>query len=187
MASIPQILQIENDNYERIHLFREGLFLRAYQHSAFLFLNNVKDFKVVKKHYKAAGCEVVIIGFPSSLLESLFPKESIEQVDEWHFSVPCGQLFDKNDYQKWFDSVELLPEKPRQKKELPQLFAPTVQVPDRVARPTDVHRAPEVDLSHGRVLRELEAFSIENSTPMECMMFLSKLKSELKKQIVGGI
>ena len=82
MATIQEILKIEGENTEHIHLFREGMFLKAYQRSAFLFQNQVKKFKSVKKYYKGANSDVAILGFPSNQFAELFPTENAMRASE---------------------------------------------------------------------------------------------------------
>lgn len=185
MAAITQIIEVESNNADRIHLFREGLFLKAHQRSAFLFLRNVKDYKVLKKHYKATGTDVVLLGFPSTLLSNLVDSEKVEQIDEWHFCIPCSEPLNEKEYQAWFDSIPLTQEKPRKKKESPELFED--QLPSAMTVRVYEPMPQALGIVQESVLKKLESFSIENSTPMECMMFLSKLKSELKKGESGGL
>lgn len=180
MADVNTILNVEKDNFDRIHLFREGLFLKAYQRSAFLFLNNIKEFRTIKKFFKAAGADVVMIGFPSKLLETIIVPEKIEQIDEWHSCIPCDEPLRENEYQAWFNSIPLTPvqEKKRQKKDAPDLFEYSESLPQMSVR---VFEPQGVGDTEKRVIRELQSFPLENSTPMECMNFVSKLKMELKK------
>lgn len=168
--TIKQIIENERENFDRIHLYREGLFLKAYQHSAFLFNINVRDFRAVKKYYKSTDCDVVMIGFPSSMLDKLFPGIEAEEASDGHICFPCPRL-DEDAYGAWFPSVERTPEKKPRKDE----GQTTLQLFD-----TSVITRQIADAS-ARVLHQLEVFSIENATPIECMVFLSRLKTELKK------
>lgn len=196
MALIADILATEAGNVRHIHLFREGLFFRAYQHSAFQFINNVRSFKVVKKHYKAVGGDVVILGFPTTMFESLFPDPSrVEIVEEgMHIVVECEPI-DERAYAVWCDTVHYAPEKPK-KNPTRQIetfdFVPTGEVAETVASggiaaaPAPIFAAAEVaapalPASHAEVLRELQNFSIESATPLDCMLLLSKLKSKLRE------
>lgn len=59
-----QILQIEDSDIGRIHMYHEGLFLRAYQQSAFLLHTTVYPFKVSRRFIKAVNKTVYSVGFP---------------------------------------------------------------------------------------------------------------------------
>ena len=148
MASIKEILKTEETNTGDIHLFREGMFLKAYQSSAYLFFNNVKEFKTIKKHYKAAGCNVIMLGFPSTRFAELFPEEDSSKAAGAYIRISC-KSFDRADYKRWFDSIELQSVKSEQAE------------PD--------------------ILAKIRQFSVERATPLECMMFLSELKSDLDR------
>lgn len=211
-TTIVQILENEQENTDRIHLYREGLFLKAYQRSAFQFHTHVKPFRAVKKFYKSTDCNVVMLGFPSSNLERVFPDGNYEQAEDGHIVVACPPL-DERAYEAWFGIVEMVPEKQVRRKggsnpqthippvspvpadefEFAEVAAlPSVRVYDRDSVADAVAHRSDAGANYGgmagdRVLRELEVFPIENSTPMECMLFLSKLKSELKKGTSGGI
>ncbi|WP_295939139.1 hypothetical protein [uncultured Alistipes sp.] len=184
MAAIAQILDVERDNTDRIHLFREGLFLKAYQHSALLFIKNVKNFKSVKQYYKAVDAEVVMLGFPSNQLDTLIGS-GVQQLDPWHFVVQCDEPLDPNEYRVWFDSIPLAPKKERTARH----ESPPMPRMDDIFTVSEIH-VPVTDPlgDAGRsVIRQLESFSLENATPLECMMFLSKLKAELKRRTDGGV
>lgn len=209
MATITQILETEATNFRSIHLFREGLFYRAYQHSAFQFINNVKSFKAVKKYYKAVGGDVVVLGFPTSMLGDLFPDQRrLDVVEEgMHLVVQCEPI-DEKAYTMWFESVQPAPEKPKKVFHKQAERFDFVPASDHVTRMTPngvadgntattvasggtLERvvvqswqgsevATEFPAPHAEVIRQLQNFSIESATPLDCMLFLSKLKSKLR-------
>lgn len=56
----------EADNVDRIVLYREGLFWKAYERSAFAVCSQVRPFKPTKKALKTlGGGELISIGFPT--------------------------------------------------------------------------------------------------------------------------
>lgn len=69
--TIKEILEIENGNKACINLYKEGIFLRVYQKSAYFFTKQIKDLKVMKKFYKNVNCEVVYAGFPDTILSQI--------------------------------------------------------------------------------------------------------------------
>lgn len=190
--TIAQIVESEGENTGKIHLYREGLFLKAYNHSAFLFQKHVRSFRPIKKFYKSVGGDVVMLGFPSAHLQSVFPDGNFESSDDSHVCIACPEGFDLREYSLWFDTVQPAPEKPKKSVSAPE--TPRPYGGSSAAYSVTLFDANNVDTLHhpGRnvideVVEQLEAFSIENSTPMECMMFLSRLKTELKKGKSGGI
>lgn len=182
-----QIVENDRANTDTVHLYREGIFLKAYNRSAFLFQKHFRNFRAVKKYFKSVGEDVVMLGFPSSNLPSVFPDGNYQSGDGSHISVESLGGFDLREYSLWFDAIQLLPEKPKKpvhKKEM-DYDIPFSQV--SLFDPLGSHATSNHKSIFEKITEELEAFSIENSTPMECMMFLSKLKTELKKGKSGNI
>ena len=68
---ISEILKIENANTGCINLFKEGIFWRIHQQSAYLFIKHVKNLKALKKFYKNVNREVVYAGFPDAILPQI--------------------------------------------------------------------------------------------------------------------
>jgi hypothetical protein len=185
MAAINTILEIERENTDKIHLFREGLFLKAYQRSALLFLRNIKDYKVLKMNFKAADSDVVSLGFPSSLLDTLVKPESVEQIGEGHLCISCEEPLNDKEYDAWFASIPSAPKKKPKKKDTPELFAPLPDAEPRMS--VRIFEPPTVSATaHEQIVREIRSFPLENSTPMECMMFVSRLKKDIQKNSENG-
>lgn len=193
--TVAQIVASESGNKDRIHLYREGLFLKAYDRSAFLFQKHVKSFKPIKKFFKSVNGDVIMLGFPSGNLSALLPETEFLERDEMHVCFACPEI-NLREYELWFGSVPMAPEKPRRKQAPADAGFPSrgesilreeAQAPAAMSvtlfTPEDF--VPAGDVVSG-VIRDLEAFSVENSTPLECMMFLSGLKKELKKRGNGS-
>lgn len=79
MNTIVHILSVESVNSGNIYLYREGIFYKAYERSAYAFITGVEKFMVKKKFVKCANQDVVSIGFPS---DGLYKHFTIEQVIE---------------------------------------------------------------------------------------------------------
>ena len=62
---ISNILEFEQENTQII-LHKEGLFVRAYERSAYLFAKHIKAYSLTKKFYKNVKQEVVYLGFPQN-------------------------------------------------------------------------------------------------------------------------
>ena len=60
-------IRTEAANTDRIILYREGLFWKAYERSAFAVCTQIRPFKPTKRSLKTlGGGELISIGFPSS-------------------------------------------------------------------------------------------------------------------------
>lgn len=78
MSNLQEILSNESENTHSIYLYREGVFYKAYERSAYLFVKNVKPFMVKKRFVKSVNQEVVSIGFPTNSLHNYFEKDKIQ-------------------------------------------------------------------------------------------------------------
>ena len=92
----------------RILLFREGMFWKAYQEAAYLFVTNLKLYQVNKNYVKKVGMDVFSLGFPvpstAKILSGVSYKEDRERI--W---IPLNFPFDEADYVRWRESVNVQP------------------------------------------------------------------------------
>jgi hypothetical protein len=153
--TISEKLALQSDN--ELTIYKEGVFWIAYEQDAYR-LSQVRSLKPSRKYIKAAGQDVVSVGFPSSILEDILSRFTVVERDEFRIRASVGAV-DAGEYRKWKDSVELYV--PRREKELPDI---------RGTDPTD--GLPEM------VYQRLRAFKLSMSTPMDCMRFIEELQKE---------
>lgn len=139
-----------------IILFLEGTFWKAYEKSAWLFCHAVKPYAVKKKFVKAAGMDIVSIGFPQTVDLPLcqyhdMPDVKVLRVDNADVEKP--------DFDKW-------------KEELPYTDKKDVQPLPEAAQ--DTENLPERDKDY--VLRKISTFPVESMTPFDCMLFIMEMK-----------
>jgi len=72
MPTKAEVIQDENQQSNRITLYRQGNFWRLYEQSAFLLIHhfNWPDIQVMGGYYKSANAEVYHVGFPVKSLQS---------------------------------------------------------------------------------------------------------------------
>lgn len=104
-------LRYEAENANVVHLWLEGMFWKAYERSAYLFVRRISGYKPYKKFVRSVGGEVVAIGFPSKAIEKLLEGRSVEYVDSKHyilngFTVDAQEL--KN-FQSWKKGIPSFP------------------------------------------------------------------------------
>lgn len=156
MASITDIVQVENSNCDTIYLYQEGIFYKAYEHSAWLFVTYVRPFSVKCRLVKVVGCMVVSTGFPMSSAERFFVGcECLKEGKLLKVKLSGEQKFDETKYLLWKQTAE------RQVLEVRSVGC--------------LSASCDTDLGE-KLLVKLRAFPIERKTPMECMLFLSELK-----------
>lgn len=155
MKGIKHIVNIENPKGKVIRLYTEGLFYKAYEYSAYLFVHFIKKYNVRKKYLKNIACEVVSIGFPKATFEKIVDK-NIKFVDEGDTRILLlDEEIDEAKYESWKADIALV------------IDAKPVVKPD-ISENTEIE-AKLVDL--------IRSFRIENKTPMDCMLFIAELKT----------
>ena len=148
--SIVEILETEAEN-SAIKLHKEGLFWRAYEHSAFLFLNNIKKYSITKKYYKNVKKEVVYLGFPENSIgsvEKICNKLKLTLLKaEKQITIKGLAGFSKSSFEDWKNSIE--------------------------------QAIPKNKLNHGSILDKIRNFPVVSKSPMECQQFLIEIQKEL--------
>nr|WP_294483310.1 hypothetical protein [uncultured Bacteroides sp.] len=161
MSNLQEILHKESENTHSIYLYREGVFYKAYEHSAYLFVKYVKPFMVKKRFVKSVNQEVVSIGFPTNSLHNYFEKDKIQE-DENSAEVILTEPVDLADFNEWKKTIEQVPEvEKKQKKE------------------TSILSQQNPIGNESVVILKIKTFPMEAKTPLDCMMFLSELKKML--------
>ena len=107
---IKEVLAIERSKDGQINLCKEGLFWRAYNGSAYLFVQHFCSFKLIRKFIKSVDQEVVYLGFPESKLPAFKAiaeeRELAWLMEEKRIGISGFQAVDPAAYQVWFDSIE---------------------------------------------------------------------------------
>ncbi|MGM9621429.1 MAG: hypothetical protein ACI3X4_08260 [Bacteroidaceae bacterium] len=180
MAGIKDIMEIERGRhnpgeYGKIHIFQEGSFYRAYQFSAWLCTMYMKDFKVTHRQMKGIDESVCFVGFPVTSLEKWVPEGAkTEQIAEKHqcivLSIPVrdedgSQMMQQ--YEEWKSSLPLTEAKEK----------------DMAKTENKSNHSEPNRLTLFSIAQQVLAYQIESKSPIECMLFLSEIKSNLAKII----
>lgn len=106
-----EIFEIEQTNYDKVIVYKEGAFWVSYEHSAYLFCECVRKFNPSKKLIQTVGNEVVSIGFPDQAWAQLTPMVVFAEKEEKRIVLDVKPKetsrdeFIKN-YGKWKDGVQ---------------------------------------------------------------------------------
>lgn len=194
MRTYETIAAREDDNLDRIDLYREGLFYRAYERSAYLCVTHVAKFKPSRRRVVYLGRDVVSIGFPAAALDRYFPDLSLRQ-GSGTLSDPlvvgrCETL-DTGDFEVWKNSLPLKTSQPRP----PGNPSPRTAEPPAASAGTSPETAPSaspelppdppVQSLAGncpaalRLIRRIRDFRLEAATPLQCVAFIDELKRDL--------
>lgn len=151
-----EILEREDATSKSIYLYKEGMFWKAYEYSAYRFVFSVMKCKPKKQHFKGTSQEMVHIGFPFSTLDT---------------HKDAFRLISKNDFSCVIEPIEFLPQMSfKEWKGSITLTSNTQNVPPS---------ASKHNINFEYVANKIRNFNIESKTPMDCMMFLVSLKKEI--------
>lgn len=158
---IDGILFIEDCNLTHIHLYKEGSFWKAYERSAFLFVKHIKAYRTKKKFYKNMQQDVISIGFPDVALSRLIDTQKvILRVDKSLTIALDNTTLDVAEFEQWKESCPL-----------------TVRADKKNNR---AKVEAENRMNAEELKRAILSFPIYDSTPMQCMAFISELQLKTK-------
>lgn len=74
MPNLSSILSTESSNTHTLYFYREGVFYKAYERSAYLFVKYIRPFQVKKRLVKSVKQEVVSVGFLEEKIHTTYYK-----------------------------------------------------------------------------------------------------------------
>lgn len=168
MNRIDDILYSESSNTHFIRLYREGIFYKAYERSAYAFVTGVQPFVVKKRFVKSAGRAVVSIGFPTEGLHKHFTPEKVKKLENG-VEIELGHDIDIEAFEAWEKGIALTPEVTKNK----------VATTTPSANATVMAPPPMASCTEQEAVMKIRMYPIEGKTPLDCMLFLSELKKTL--------
>lgn len=186
MARISEILDIEKQRTEKeewnvIHLFKEGGFYRAYEWSAWLIVaiayndevrqqtGDRKPLNVTHKRSRNSDETFVFVGFPLKSADKFIPQRtSFETISDTQIDITIATDWDDNftydllneNYLKWKEEQPI--QEPKQKREDSPVSTGTVQHATLTG-----------------IMSEILAWPLEQKTLIENTAYLSSLKQRL--------
>lgn len=155
--------KLSRETGNRIHFYREGMFWKLYNQSAFNFSQRVKQYLLKKKYVKELKESIVTMGFPDVVL-----KENLERLKEYTLSVNVSDKVVEVElkeelpgYQEWFENV-------KEAEEVKEKVQPIV-----------VTAMP--DSEKEQILKDIRDFPILQKTPLEVQMFFIELQNRVMK------
>ena len=180
--TVKEILVIESANTGSINLFKEGIFWRVYQKSAYFFTKQIKDLKVLKKFYKNVNCEVVYAGFPDTILpqiEALSQSKEFkfENHNEKHCSISGVEI--DNDFEQWFQShtrhTELV--EVQKTKGCDKVYPRSAD--GSASAEYSVVNEDAVQYAKRNIIRQIKEYPVISKTPIEAFNFLADIQKQL--------
>ena len=102
-----EILRIEDVNEGKIYLHREGTFLKAYDHSAFLVWKYVSPFKLRRRFVKKVNRHVNSCGFPESVAGKWLHGYKVEEIQKDLLVCHIEKPFDEAEYAAFEDEAKI--------------------------------------------------------------------------------
>lgn len=96
-----EILEREEQNTGLVWLYREGMFMKAYERSAFFVHNYIHEFKLSKRYIKTVNQEVISLGFPVQTLPKWMNGYRYEAVGEDMVLCHIGKQYDEVSFHNW--------------------------------------------------------------------------------------
>lgn len=160
--------KLSRETGNRIHFYREGMFWKLYNQSAFNFSQRVKQYLLKKKYVKELKGWIVTMGFPDVVL-----KENLERLREYTLSVNVSEKVVEVElkeelpgYQEWFEGV---------REEVKGLKG-VREVKEEETVPV-VGNEDEKE----QILKDIRDFPILQKTPLEVQMFFIELQNRVVK------
>lgn len=163
MPTIKEKLAFEQHNEGTIRLWPEGGFYRAFERSAYLFVNYVRQYEVKRKFVKVVNSDVVDIGFPKSVLDRL--GHDVEECNSGCKLIKLDSAIDEQSFQIWRNSV------PQETAKHQVLQMPQISPVQQASADTTEHLVAE----------RIRQLNMASMTPMQCMVLLSELQCKLIK------
>lgn len=147
-------MKIEQANIDKIYLYREGGFWKAYERSAYMFYRHIRKYLVQKKYVKSVDSYVVYLGFPDSKVSDLTRDYTVTVPDEKQLVVSSGHSVDPSEFDTWKALIEMKHEEPK--------TVASASEPAGDAEREAIHR--------------IRNFMLESANPIECLIFVKELK-----------
>jgi len=101
-----ELLERESKNVDSIFLYKEGIFLKAYERSAYWLYMLVNDFKLSKRYIKVVDQEVISLGFPEKSIKKWLNRFEYKYLNQTTVCCKVGRTLDVEKYLIWKDSIE---------------------------------------------------------------------------------
>lgn len=100
-----EILSREEQNVDSIWLYREGMFMKAYDRSAFFAHTMIHEFKLSRRYVKTVNMDVISLGFPEMTVPKWLNGYVYESVQDGLIRCHVRKEFDEVEFHNWKESV----------------------------------------------------------------------------------
>ena len=156
-----EIIKLESGNTNNIYLLKEGIFWRAYNKSAMRLCNSLVSYKVNRKYIKKEKQMIFYCGFPENVLDKIkqqAKEKGFKLQTEDEKIITVKGVPKKDDYQKW-------------------------KVQQNSVKEPEVSCSAK-HIKNDDIIRQIREYPLENSTPMQTMLFVQQLKLKITDGII---
>ncbi len=175
MPTIKEKLSYEQQNERTIRLWPEGGFYKAYERSAYLFVNYVRPYEVRSKFVKVVGGNVIDIGFPKSVLQKL--DMTVDEQGDGCMVLRLDKTIDEQTYMIWRESVPKAETALIEHQAVVKATGGVIASSRKGLAPTAILQG--ADCEHA-VAERIRRLNLADITPMKCMALLSELQQQLR-------
>lgn len=141
---------------DKVCFHKEGVFWVAYEQSAY-YVWLRKSYKATRKYMKCLDLDVVSIGFPENALKSINPDTLSRSADNPNICVlHLDSPIDEQAFIEWRGQIPLQ---------------------EKVAG-TPKEKSEDICDTDSDIMEMLRQFPLDRRTPIECMQFVSEMKSK---------
>lgn len=185
MGTLETIAAREAANLTRIELYLEGMFLKAYEHSAYMCVELIAKFKPSRRFIKYLECDVVSIGFPVSALDRYFPDKEARTGTGTLTDPLIARLyedFDLSAFESWKNALPLKqPDTKRSQQKPNDELAASVDAAGtpHTTDPEPTPNPPTDKVTYESLIHRIRNFRLEAATPLQCVAFIDELKRDI--------
>jgi len=146
-----------------VYLYKEGLFVRAYNEGAYGFIHQVLACKPIRRFVKSAGADRVVCGVPYSVVAVLPGFAQASQLDALTWRWTLTEPVERARYDAWREALPLM-------------------VPGASA--ASAPALPVADVAQ-RLIGQLIEFNVAASTPVAALNLVADLQQQWQEREVS--
>ena len=102
-----EIISREEQNNDSIWLYREGMFMKAYERSAYFAHTIIHEFKLSRRYVKTVNMDVISLGFPEQTVPKWLNGYVYEYVQDGLICCRTRKQFDEVEFHNWKEAVSV--------------------------------------------------------------------------------
>ena len=102
-----EIIEREDHNVDSIWLYREGMFMKVYERSAFFAHTLIHEFKLSKRYKKTVNMDVISLVFPEQTIQKWLNGYVYEWVQDGLLRCHMRKAFDEVEFNNWKEGVSV--------------------------------------------------------------------------------